>query len=45
MAEFCLECYNKLNALQLTLDDVVLDSELDLCEGCGELKHTIIEEK
>lgn len=38
MAEFCLECWNRLNNLNLTEKDVVLSKNLDLCEGCEDLK-------
>jgi len=40
MAEFCLDCWNKMNDIHLTEEDVVLD--LDLCEGCAEIKLTIV---
>jgi len=42
MAEFCLDCWNNLNHTHLAQEDVILDDELDLCEGCGKLKPTII---
>ncbi len=42
MAEFCLECWNHLNNLNLTEKDVVLSKNLDLCEGCEDLKHIIV---
>jgi len=42
MAEFCLDCWNKINHTRLTEEDVILDEELDLCEECGEMKPTII---
>lgn len=40
MAEFCLGCYNKLFEKELTDKDVEL--LVDLCEGCGEIKPTIV---
>lgn len=39
MAEFCLECYNKLNGTNYTEDEVI--TEEDLCEGCGEIKPCV----
>lgn len=40
MAEFCLDCWNKLNGTHYTERDVILES--DLCEGCGEIKDCIV---
>lgn len=40
MAEFCLECFNKLNGTHYTKGDVIED--IDLCEGCGEYKKCIV---
>ena len=45
MAEFCLDCLNKINDTPLTEKDVVLSYGLDLCEGCGEWKITVIKYK
>jgi len=42
MAEFCLNCWNELNHIHLTEKDVIMSEELDLCEGCGEIKTTIV---
>lgn len=44
MAEFCLECYNKMNHTNLTEKDID-GFVMDLCEGCGEIKMTIIKVK
>lgn len=35
MAEFCLECFNRLNHMELTEREVTLTEYDDLCEGCG----------
>lgn len=44
MAEFCLDCYNQyVSDKKLTEEDVILD--IDLCEGCGEIKPCVIREK
>ena len=42
MAEFCLDCWNKMNDSHLTAKDVVLSEDLDLCEGCASFKPVII---
>lgn len=42
MAEFCLDCWNKLNKSQFTEKTYVLSKELDLCEECGEWKPVIV---
>ena len=42
VAEFCLDCWNKINHTKLTEEDIIIDDEMDLCEGCGELKYVII---
>jgi hypothetical protein len=39
MAEFCLDCYNKLHKTNLKKKDVALSK--DLCEGCGKVTKTI----
>jgi len=33
MAEFCLDCLNKLDGTNLTEEDVILED--DFCEECG----------
>ena len=45
MAEFCLECWNKMNGTKHSKRKYVLSKDLDLCEGCGELKHVIIKKR
>jgi len=42
MAEFCLDCFNKMEKSNLKKRDVVLSSEEDLCEGCGEYKRVVM---
>lgn len=43
MAEFCLECWNRLNGTDYTDAEMVVDyDELDLCEGCGQLRPCIV---
>lgn len=41
MAEFCLDCWNRLNKEALTERDVILSREYDLCEGCGEVRRVV----
>ncbi len=36
MAEFCKECFLKLNP-ELSEDDLVMIKETELCEGCGKV--------
>lgn len=43
MAEFCLDCFNKLHDEKLTPEKVIQD--YDLCEDCGEWKLTIVKIK
>ena len=43
MAEFCLDCWNKLNGTNYTESDVVLDDEpVERCEECGEFRRCVI---
>jgi len=47
MAEFCLDCLNKLDNKNLTERDVILadEDDLDWCEGCCEWKRTVVRYK
>ena len=45
MAEFCLECWNRINGTKDSGRKYMLSKELDLCEGCGEWKPVIIVER
>jgi len=40
MAEFCLDCLNKLDGTELTEWDVILMD--DLCEGCGKVVPCVV---
>lgn len=42
MAEFCLECLEKLDEKQYDPDEFVISDDLDLCEGCGQWKHVVV---
>lgn len=46
MAEFCLDCWNRLNGTRYTEAEMEIDrDELDICEGCGKLCFCIIGER
>ena len=45
MANFCLDCWNKMNGTNDSKRKYIFSKELDLCEGCGEWKQAIIEER
>jgi len=42
MAEFCLDCWNKLNGRRDTAGQYVLSRNLELYEGCAQLRHVIV---
>ena len=42
MAEFCLECFNRINGKNFSGKKYIISDYLDLCEGCGEFKPVII---
>lgn len=41
MAEFCLDCWNRMHRTHGTERDYVLSREYDLCEGCGEFRRVV----
>ena len=43
MAEFCEECWNKINGIEDGEIAYRLSREPELCEECGEYKRVIIE--
>lgn len=45
MAEFCMDCWNKMNETEDSPRRYVLSWELDLCEGCGEYKRVVVVER
>ena len=45
MAEFCLDCWNKINESNDSEKKYIISKDLDLCEGCGEWKPVIIMER
>ena len=42
MAEFCLDCMQKINGRHYDEMDFILSDDLDLCEGCGQWKHVVV---
>lgn len=45
MAEFCLECWNRINCEENDKSMYIISKSLELCEGCGEYKPVIIMER
>ncbi len=45
MAEFCLDCWNRMNGTNYDKRKYVISKDLDLCEGCASLKHVIVAER
>ncbi|MBR3576619.1 MAG: hypothetical protein IKL42_04350 [Clostridia bacterium] len=45
MAEFCLDCWNKINETNDPAIKYIISKDLDLCEGCGPFKHVIVVER
>lgn len=42
MAEFCVDCFNKMNCSSIKEKNLVLSGEAELCEGCGKYKRTVV---
>ncbi len=40
MAEFCLNCLNRMNSTHLSEEDVILLD--DFCEGCGRIVPCVV---
>ena len=45
MAEFCMDCWNKINETNETKWRYVLSWERNLCEECGQYKRVIVAER
>ena len=45
MAEFCLECWNKINETHDTKYRYALSWKKEFCEECGEYKRVIVVER
>ena len=42
MAEFCLECWNKINGTNNTESEVILSKRAEFCEECCGIKKVVI---
>ena len=42
MAEFCVDCFNKMMGITDSARKYHISKELDLCEECGEYKRVIV---
>lgn len=42
MAEFCVDCWKRMNRETDQEDKYVLSDEPDLCEGCGAWKPVVV---
>lgn len=45
MAEFCIDCWNKINETNEPESNYIISDELELCEGCGKYKKVIVAER
>ena len=45
MAEFCVDCWNKLNQQDKPERAYILSFDLELCEECGEWKQVVVAER
>lgn len=45
MAEFCLDCWNKINGTQDSKWRFVLSWGKEICEECGQYKKVIVGER
>lgn len=45
MADFCVDCWNKINKTNYKPRKFMLSKELYLCEECGNYKHIILNER
>ena len=45
MAEFCLDCFNKINGTNHKAKKYIISDYVDLCEGCECYKPVIIMKK
>lgn len=45
MAEFCLDCWNKLDETNDPESKYKISKQEGFCEGCGQIKPVIIAEK
>ena len=43
MAEFCFNCFKEKLEPTATAENTTLSTDLDFCEGCGEMKNVVTE--
>ena len=41
MAEFCRDCFLRMEGDDRLANRIILSRDLDLCEGCGEWKRVV----
>ena len=42
MAEFCVDCWNKINETEHSAHRFILSQDEELCEECGRFKRVIV---
>ncbi len=42
MAEFCIDCRNRMNGKKEPSKNYFLSKETELCEGCGRYRRVIV---
>lgn len=45
MAEFCYKCWNEINHYKNPPEAYILSWDYDICEGCGQWKRVVIENR
>ena len=45
MAEFCLDCWNKINEIHDCKWRYTFSQDKDLCEECGQYRRVIVSER
>lgn len=45
MAEFCMECLNKISETNFKEKDFILSENLEFCEECCKFRHIVIVSK
>ena len=45
LAEFCIECFNRIMGADYALERFIISKDYDLCEECGEIKPIIVRVK
>lgn len=45
MAEFCMECLNRISETNFKEEDFIMSEALEFCEECCKFKHIVIVRK